>query len=166
MIERAIEAIGRAAAWLNLGMVVIACVVVVLRYAFDAGSIFLQESVVYLHGFAFLSGLSYALKHDAHVRVDVLYSRLSPRARRRVDLLGHALLLMPLCVVVVATSWRYVWQSWAVLEGSSEVAGVPAVFVLKTLLPLSALLLFLQAGAMSWREVRELRADRASARAC
>ena len=161
MIERFIEAIGRAAAWLNLGMVAIACAVVVLRYAFDSGSIFLQESVVYLHGFAFLCGLSYALKHDAHVRVDVLYARLSPRGRMRVDLLGHTLLLMPLCVTVVITSWPYVAQSWAVLEGSSEVAGVPAVFALKTMLPVAAALLFLQALAKSLQEVRNLRAHRA-----
>lgn len=158
MIERMVEAIGRAAAWLNLGMVAIACTVVVLRYAFDSGSIFLQESVVYLHGFAFLCGLSYALKHDAHVRVDVLYARLSPRWRGRVDLLGHTLLLMPLCATVVITSWPYVAQSWAVLEGSSEVAGVPAVFALKTMLPVSAVLLFLQALAKSLREVQNLRA--------
>ena len=157
MIERVVEALGRAAAWLNIGMAVVACVVVVLRYAFDSGSIFLQESVVYLHGFAFLSGFSYALKHDVHVRVDVLYARMSLRAQRRVDLLGHVLLLMPLCVVLVITSAPYAWQSWLVLEGSSEVAGVPAVFVLKTLLPFSALLLFLQALAMSQREVRQLR---------
>ena len=159
MIERMIEAIGRAAAWLNVGMVLIACVVVAMRYAFDSGSIFLQESVIYLHGFAFLAGLSYALKHDAHVRVDVLYSRLSPTARHRIDFLGHVLLLMPLCIVIAVASWPYVAHSWAVLEGSPEVAGVPAVFVLKTALPLSALLLFLQALAMSVREFRMLRRD-------
>ena len=165
MIERMIDAVGRAAAWLNLAMVAIACTVVILRYAFDSGSIFLQESVVYLHGFAFLCGLSYALKHDAHVRVDVLYARLSPRWQGRINLLGHTLLLMPLCIVIVVTSGPYVAQSWAVLEGSSEVAGVPAVFVLKTMLPVSALLLFLQALMQGLRELRKLRDGGAPRRA-
>lgn len=137
-------------------MVAVTCVVVALRYVFDTGAIFLQESVVYLHGAALLAGLSYALRHDAHVRVDVLYSRLTPRARSWVNVLGHALFLAPLAVAIVALSWDYVADSWAVLEGSQEVGGVPAVFLLKTLIPLAALLLLLQAGALVVRGIREL----------
>ncbi len=158
MIDRAIDAIGRAAAWLNLGMVLVTCVVVALRYAFDSGAIFLQESVVYLHGAAFLLGLSYALQHDAHVRVDVLYARLGGRSRALVDMLGHVLFLMPLCATVAVVSSGYAMRSWAVLEGSPEVGGVPAVFLLKTLIPISAVLLFMQAAALSgrgWRRWRE-----------
>ena len=154
-IERAIDAVGRGVAWLNLGMVAVTCVVVALRYVFDTGAIFLQESVVYLHGAALLAGLSYALKHDAHVRVDVLYSRLAPRSRVWVNVLGHALFLAPLAVAIVVLSWGYVVDSWAVLEGSQEVGGVPAVFLLKTLIPLAAFLLLLQAGALVARGIRE-----------
>ena len=153
MIERVIDAVGRGAAWLNLGMVALTCVVVALRYVFDTGAIFLQESVVYLHGAALLAGLSYALKHDAHVRVDVLYSRLTPRARSRVNMVGHALFLAPLAVAIIVLSWGYAADSWAVLEGSQEEGGVPAVFLLKTLLPLAALLLLLQVVALLLREI-------------
>ena len=158
MIDRFVDAVGRAAAWLNVGMVAATCVVVTLRYAFDTGAIFLQESVVYLHGFAFLLGLSYALKHDAHVRVDVFYSRFKPSVRAGVNLVGHLLLLLPLAVVIVVTSWGYVAESWAVLEGSAEVGGVPAVFLLKTAIPASAALLFVQGGALAWAEWRKLHA--------
>ena len=153
-IDRAIDAVGRAVSWLNLAMVGITCMVVTLRYAFAMGAIFLQASVVYLHGAAFLIGLSYALQHDAHVRVDILYSRLSRRSQALVNGLGHTLLLMPLCVAIVVFGWDYAKNSWAVLEGSAEVAGVPAVFVLKTLIPASAALLFVQAGSLAWREFR------------
>ncbi len=153
-IDRFTDALGRGVAWLNLAMVGITCIVVVLRYAFDMGAIFLQESVVYLHGVVFLTGLSYALQHDAHVRVDILYSRLSPRSRALVNGLGHALLLMPISMAIVIVSWGYALNSWAVLEGSAEVSGVPAVFLLKSLIPISAALLFVQAGAMAWREFR------------
>ena len=156
-IDRAVDAIGRAVAWLGLGMAATTCLVVVLRYVFDVGAIWLQESVVYMHGAAFLFGLAYTLQHDAHVRVDVLSAKLSPTARARVDLAGAALLLMPLAATIVATSWRYVAESWAVLEGSPEVDGLPAVFLLKTLLPVSAALLFIQAGATGWRSWRRLR---------
>ena len=157
MIGRGVEAVGRWAAWLNLGMVATICVVVALRYVFDAGAIFLQESVVYMHGTAFLLGISFALRHDAHVRVDVLYSRLGRRARNRVDFCGHVLLLMPLAGALAFFSWDYAVESWLVLEGSQEVDGVPAVFLLKTMIPLSAALLLLQGGAMALACLRESR---------
>ncbi len=152
MIDRVVDAIGRGVAWLNLGMVGVTCVVVVLRYAFDTGAIFLQESVVYMHGAAFLCGLAYALQHDAHVRVDLLYSRMPEMRKATVNLVGHVLLLMPLCATIVIVSWPYAAESWAVLEGSPEVAGIPAVFLLKTLIPVSAALLLLQAGSLALRE--------------
>ena len=157
MIDRTIDAIGRGAAWLNIGMVAATGVVVVLRYAFDVGAIFLQESVVYLHGAAFLLGLSYALQHDDHVRVDVLYARLGDRAKTLIDVLGHVLFLLPLCVTVAVVSTPYAVRSWAVLEGSPEVGGVPAVFLLKTLIPVAAVLLFVQAAALAVRGLRRLR---------
>ena len=157
-IDRAIDAVGRAAAWLNLGMAAAICVVVALRYAFDIGAIFLQESVVYLHGAAFLLGLSYALQHDAHVRVDMLYARFGSRLKALIDILGHVLFLMPLCLTVAIVGTRYAMRSWAVLEGSPEVGGVPAIFLLKTLIPISAALLFAQAAALGARAFRRLRA--------
>lgn len=157
MIDRIVDATGRVVAWLNLGMVATTCVVVALRYAFDTGAIFLQESILYMHAAACLLGLSYALRHDAHVRVDLLYSRLSDRARAWIDLAGHTLLLMPLCATIVVVSWDYAVRSWAVLEGSAEVAGVPAVFLLKTLIPVSAALLLLQAASSSVRGIFVLR---------
>ena len=156
MIERCVDAVGRAAAWLNLGMVAITCIVVALRYVFDAGAIFLQESVVYMHGAAFLVGFSFALKHDAHVRVDVFYSRLSQRSRAGVNLAGHLLLLVPLAATILVASWSYAVESWVVLEGSQEVDGVPAVFVLKTLIPFSAALLLAQGAAMAWADWHQL----------
>ena len=160
VVQRFIDAAGRAAAWLNLGMVGATCVVVALRYAFDTGAIFLQESVVYLHGAAFLIGLSYALAHDAHVRVDVLYSRLTARSRTWVNLCGHLFFLAPTAGAILVLSRGYVADSWAVLEGSQEVGGVPAVFLLKTLIPVSAALLLVQTAALVARAVRELRGER------
>lgn len=157
MIDRVVDAVGRGVAWLNLGMVGVTCVVVVLRYAFDTGAIFLQESVVYMHGAAFLCGLAYALQHDAHVRVDLLYSRMPEMRKATVDLVGHVLLLMPLCATILIVSWPYAAESWAVLEGSPEVAGIPAVFLLKTLIPVSAVLLLLQAASLAFGEAVAMR---------
>jgi len=117
---------------------------VILRYAFDQGAIMLQESVIYLHGVVFMLGIPYALKESAHVRVDVLYSRWTRPRQTLVDLGGHLLLLIPVCVFILVYSWDYVAASWRIREGSPEVGGIPAVFLLKSLLPLMAATLLLQ----------------------
>ena len=157
MIDRAIDWIGRAVAWLTFAMIAVTCIVVVLRYGFDTSAILLQESVIYMHGMVFMLGLAYTAQHDGHVRVDVLYGRMSPRARGVVNLVGHVVLTMPLCGAIFWTSLNYVAASWSILERSQEVGGIPAVFALKTLIPLSAALLIAQASVLSAREIRALR---------
>jgi TRAP-type mannitol/chloroaromatic compound transport system permease small subunit len=128
-----------------------------MRYAFKQGSILLQEAVMLLHALVFLLGIPYALKQNAHVRVDVLHGRLSDRGRAMVDLLGHLLFLVPVSLTIVVYSYGYVMNSWYILERSSEVGGIPGVFLLKTLIPLTALLLLLQGLAESLRCLRRLR---------
>ena len=140
-------------------MVVITCAVVVLRYVFDTGAIALQESVTYMHSLVFMVGLSYALKHDGHVRVDLLFARLSKRARMKINLIGHLSFLLPVCLVIAVESFDYVTRSWAIFEVSPEVGGIPAVYLLKTLIPLSALLLLAQAIFEAIRTYRILRRD-------
>ena len=158
-IDAIIEISGRTVAWLSLGMVVITCTVVVLRYGFDTGAIALQESVTYMHALVFMIGLSYALKHDRHVRVDLLFNRLSRRSRQRINLIGHLGLLLPICLVITMESFDYVMRSWAISEGSPEAGGIPGVYLLKTLIPLSALLLSMQAVSEVLRAYRQLRHD-------
>jgi TRAP-type mannitol/chloroaromatic compound transport system permease small subunit len=147
VIDAVTEAIGRSVAWLVLAMMAVTCTVVTLRYGFGIGSIALQESVMYLHGIVFMLAIPWTLKHDGHVRVDVVYTRLSPRTKDIVDLLGHLLFLMPIAVFVVWVSWDYTARAWAIREGSAEVGGIEAVFLLKTLIPILGGLLILQGVA-------------------
>lgn len=150
------EVTGRAIAWLTVPMVLLTTTIVVLRYLFDAGAIWLQESVMYLHGSVFLLGAAYTLKHDAHVRVDIVYSRLGPRGRHWIDLIGSLAFLFPVAALVLIYTVPYVIKSWSLLEGSPEVGGIPAVFLLKTLLPISAILLILQGLAEALRNALAL----------
>jgi TRAP-type mannitol/chloroaromatic compound transport system permease small subunit len=144
VIDTFTDGLGRAVAWLLPAMVAGTLVVVLLRYAANQGAIVLQESVLYLHGVVFMLGIPYALKADVHVRVDLIYSRLGPRGRAIVDLLGHLLFLVPVAVAMIVYSHGYVANSWRIFEGSSEVGGIPGIFLLKTLIPLTAGLLLLQ----------------------
>ncbi|MFV0275724.1 MAG: TRAP transporter small permease subunit [Parahaliea sp.] len=149
-------ATGRALAWLLVIMAVFTALVVVLRYGFDIGSIAIQEAVIYLHGALFTLGAAYTLQRDGHVRVDIFYRKFSPRARAWVNSLGGIVFLLPLCAVIFGISWNYVAESWAVRETSPEPGGIPAVFLLKSLLPLMAANLFLQGLAEILRSMAAL----------
>ena len=142
---------GRALAWLALAMGMLTALIVVMRYGFGYNSIYVQELVVYLHGSLFMLGAAYALERGAHVRVDIFYRRFSPRTRAWVDALGGIVFLMPFCLFVLGMSWQFVTESWAIREISSEPGGIPAVYLLKTLIPLMAINLLLQGIAETLR---------------
>lgn len=133
--------------WLGLAMVIVTIVVVVLRYIFNTGAIALQESVMYMHGLLFLLGIPYGVLSNTHVRVDIVYARQTGRIQNLINLTGHILFLLPISLFIFWTSLPYVEASWRVFEGSAEVGGLPAVFLLKTMIPVMALLLFLQAAS-------------------
>ena len=145
------EWIGRAVSWLTLVMVLVTFLIVVLRYVFDLGWIAMQESVTWMYALVFLFGAAYTLKHDAHVRVDIIYQRCSRTTRAWIDLFGTVLLLLPVCGLVLWSSWEYVTSSWAMGEGSREAGGLPGLYVLKSAIVLMGLLLLLQGIAMGLR---------------
>lgn len=151
-LDRFARLTGHAVSWLSLALVLVTMLVVVLRYAFDIGSIALQEVQMYLHGGLFMLGLAYTLACDEHVRVDIFYQRFSPARRALVNLLGTLLCLLPTCVLVLVLSWDYVIKSWQILEGSASPGGLPLVFVLKSLLLVAPLLLVLQGIAEALRD--------------
>jgi len=150
------EVTGRSTAWLTLAMVIIACVVVLLRKLFDIGSIALQESVTYMHAMVFMLGTAFTLKRGGHVRVDIFYCRFSPRARAWVDALGSLVLTLPLMIFIGWCSWDYVLDSWRIREGSADSGGLSTIYLLKSLLPLMALSVSLQAIAELLRNLLTL----------
>jgi TRAP-type mannitol/chloroaromatic compound transport system permease small subunit len=155
-IDRLNAAIGRAAAWLALVIVLLQFVLVVARYVVGFGSIWLTETVIYAHAALFLLAAAWTLRAGGHVRVDVFYAEASPRARAWIDLLGSVLLLLPFMLVLLFLSLPYAARSWAVLERSQESSGLPLVFVLKSLIPLFAALMALQGVAQAIRAAQAL----------
>ena len=155
-IERLVDLSGRAASWLTLLMVIITFVVVVLRYVFDTGWIALQESITYLHAAVFLVGAAYALQHEAHVRVDIFYSKFNQQLKAWVDLCGALFLLLPFLFFISWVSWEYVANSWGVLESSREAGGLPGVYLLKSFILVFAGLLTLQASSQIIRALQKI----------
>lgn len=149
---------GRWLAWLTLLLVAVTVAVVVLRRFLGIGSIALQESAIYLHSALFLLGAAFTLQRGGHVRVDIFYHRFSRLTRAWVDALGTLLFLLPLCVYIGAGAWGFVEVSWRIREGSVD-GGLPYVYLLKSLIPLMALLLALQGLAELLRAALLLSAD-------
>jgi TRAP-type mannitol/chloroaromatic compound transport system permease small subunit len=143
-IDTLSEWTGRLVSWLTLLMVLVTFLIVVLRYVFNMGWIAMQESVLYMHAIVFLVGAGYTLERQGHVRVDIFYRDMSPRQRAWIDLLGTLLFLLPTCGFIFWVSWPYVLESWSVVEGSREAGGIPAVFLLKTVILIMAALVLLQ----------------------
>lgn len=150
-IDRANAAIGRTAAWCCLYVVLAEFAVVIMRYALGIGSIKLQETVLYAHAGLFMLAAAWTLKIDGHVRVDIFYSQARPRARAVIDLIGALVFLLPFAAIVFVLSLPYVERSWAIFERSREANGLPFVYLLKTLIPLFAVLLGLQGLAQAVR---------------
>lgn len=147
LLDAFAEGVGRAVSWASVLMVLLTVLVVVLRYAFNLGWIWLQETVTYLHAGLFMLGAAYTLKREGHVRVDIFYQRWWPRGQALIDVLGGVLLLLPTCAFIFWSGWDYVMASWAIHEGSREAGGLPGVFLLKTLILVMPLLLALQGVA-------------------
>ena len=155
--ERLIAIIGQTTAWLTVLMVLLTFSIVVLRYGFNLGWIWLQEVVIYLHATVFMLTAAWALHTDDHVRVDIFYRGRTPRHQAVVNLLGTVLLLVPFCVFLLIHAWSYVDIAWRVREGSREAGGLPLVYLLKTLILVLPVLLLIQAGNMVAATVRTLR---------
>ncbi len=155
-IESFIDWSGRTVSWLSLFLVLITFFIVVLRYVFDSGSIALQEITTYLHASIFLVGMAYTMQQDAHVRVDIFYTRCSTRGKAWIDLFGALFLLLPFMLFVSWVSWVYIANSWSVLEGSREAGGLPGVFLLKSLILVMTFLLSLQAFTQIARNIQTI----------
>ena len=160
-IDRCNAAIGRTAAWAALFIVLMQFVVVVLRYAFGIGSIWLTESIIYGHATLFMLAAAWTLRENGHVRVDVFYADAKTRTKAMIDFLGAMLLLIPFMLVLLVFTVPYVGRSWAIFERSRETSGLPVVFLLKTLIPAFAIMFALQGVSQVIRAAQVLGQSRA-----
>jgi TRAP-type mannitol/chloroaromatic compound transport system permease small subunit len=159
-IDRLTTALGRAVAWLVILVVLVQFALVIGRYVFGFGSIWLSETVIYANAALFLLAAAWTLQAGGHVRVDVFYAQASPRARARIDLAGALLLLLPFALTLLWLSLPFAQRSWAILERSQESSGLPLVFVLKSFIPAFALLMALQGISQAIRAWTRLHASR------
>jgi TRAP-type mannitol/chloroaromatic compound transport system permease small subunit len=159
LIDRISIATGRAAAWLTLLMVLGTFVIVVLRYAFDIGLVWLQESVTWMHAAVFMLGAAYTLQREEHVRVDIFYRNMPAARQAWVNLFGVLFFVVPLAVFFVIESWDYVAASWRIREVSRDSGGLPYPFLplLKSILIVMPVAILLQGLSMALSAIATIR---------
>ncbi len=151
--------VGHAVSWLTLLMVIVTFVIVVLRYVFGTGLIWLQESLTWMHAAVFMLGAAYTLQQEEHVRVDIFYRKMSEQQRAWVNLLGVLVFIFPMCTFFVYESIDYVAASWSLREVSRNSGGLsyPAVPLLKSVLVIMPVAVALQGLALLLRAAQVIR---------
>ena len=153
------EKIGTGASWLTTLLVLVVCFDVFTRYLLKSSSVGVQELEWHLFAVIFLIASAYTLKHNRHVRVDVLYTSFKPKTQALVNFAGSLLFLVPFCLVVIWSSRYFVLNSFNMGEVSPDPGGLPARYILKAMIPLGFILVLVQGLAISCRSLVQLVSD-------
>lgn len=153
LVDSMNEKIGKAIAWLTLLLVLVVCFDVVSRYVFKSSSVGVQELEWHLFAVIFLMGGAYTLKHEKHVRVDIIFSRLTKKKQAVINLIGTILFLIPFCLLIINSSIDFFWNSFIIGESSPDPGGLPARFILKAVLPVSFVFILLQGLSLLFKSV-------------
>jgi TRAP-type mannitol/chloroaromatic compound transport system permease small subunit len=156
LIDYVNERVGRAVAWLVLAAVLVSAGNALMRYAFNMSSNAWLEIQWYLFSAIFLLASGWALKRNAHVRIDVIAARLTPRAQAWIDIVGGLLFLMPMALLILYLSWPMFVQSYVGHEVSSDAGGLVR-WPVKLLIPLGFALLVLQGASQIVKRIAFLR---------
>ncbi len=158
-IEKFMATTGKLLAWLTLLLVLLEFLVVVLRYILKIPSIELQESALWIHSIIFMVGAAYTLTRDEHVRVDIIYRKKNWHYQAWVDVIGTLFLLFPVCFYLFFFSLDTVIASWRANESSGEVGGLPALYLLKSLMLVMPVMLAMQGVATLLKNMESLLLD-------
>ncbi len=129
-------------AWINVIVMLTILIQVTLRYGFHAGEAWVDELIWHFYAF-FMFGLSYAITTDAHIRVDIAHMQFSRRTQRIVEVLGITLLIFPFTFIILDHSIDWVHHSFTAGEVSENSTGLPYRWLIKSLLPISLVLIFI-----------------------
>jgi TRAP-type mannitol/chloroaromatic compound transport system permease small subunit len=138
------ERFGQAVSWLMFGMVVVVFGDVLFRYLLNRSSVFVQELEWHLFGLVYLLAAGYTMLHDEHVRIDILYSKWSPRRKAAMDFILLFVMFLPSALMIIITTWPFVRNSFTVNEGSPDPGGIPFRWAYKSVIIIGFAFLILQ----------------------
>ena len=157
MIDNITESIGNFLSCVLFLMVILIVTSILFRSIFNIGNIAIQELIMYLHALLFMFGISYAYKEDSHVKIDILSNSISPKNSQILSIIGFIFFVMPFAIFLIYISADMTMKSWSILEGSSEAGGLNLVFVLKTIIPLTGILILLQGISKLLKNIESLK---------
>jgi TRAP-type mannitol/chloroaromatic compound transport system permease small subunit len=152
-IDAVNEVIGKGASWLVLFLMLITFYDVLMRYVFRAGTVALMEAETNLYVLNFILAAGWTMINDGHVRVDLLYANFGTKKKAWINLIGSLVFCIPFCILVIWASLPFVFDSWALKEGSPDPGGLPCVYLMKTAMPVAFVLLGLQAIAQATKSL-------------
>ena len=156
LIDLINEWAGRSVSWLLVIMVLNVFFVVVLRYIFSYGAIWMQELYVWNHSIVFLLGAGYTLLHNGHVRIDLIYRTASSKYKSIIDIFGSIFFAIPVIYYIFIKSLPMVQRSWGVLEKSAEAGGLPGLFLFKSVLLVFSILFGIQFISLALKSISSL----------
>jgi len=160
IIDSISEWTGKTGRWLAVALVLVVTYGVVKRYVFNAPELWPYEVAIMLGSAVYILGLSYTHRYNAHVRVDVIYSHLSPKLRGLIDVLGSLLLFLPIMILVTYASATWAWDAWVIDERMAETGWYPPAAPLRTIVALGFFILALQGVAQFVRALHLLRRNK------
>ena len=144
LIDKSNLILGRTTAWLTLAIILLTALTVIQRYIFSENYAWEVELIFYIHSFIFLASAGYVLQTNSHVRIDILYEKMSERQKAIYNLIGTILFLLPVCITIMYFSYDFISNSWHIREKSREYNGLPATYILKSFIWLFSLSLIAQ----------------------
>ena len=156
LLEKIIKKIGDTCSWLSFILVILISLDVFLRYVFNFSSASLYELEWHMFAVLFMIGSSLTLQKDEHVRVDVFYNKFSDKGKNIINLIGNIIFLLPFSLVIFYTSIPFVEDSFRILESSPDPGGLPFRFFIKSIIPISFLLLALQGILNVYKNLKNL----------
>ncbi len=150
------ELVGKNVSWITTLLMLLICFDVAMRYLFNNTAVWIIELEWHLFALIFLLGAGYTLKHDKHVRVDLFYAKFSKKRKALVNFIGTLIFLIPWCIIVLLSSFKYAKTAFQIGESSPDPGGLPARYIIKFAITLGVFLLFLQALALLFNSLKKL----------
>ena len=155
IIDSYTDFFGKLSGLLIVFLIALVSISVVLRYLFSIGFIWLQDLYIWTNAASILFGISYTLKQDGHVRIDLFYRNNSDFYKKIINIFGYIFLSIPLCFLLISKGYEYYYRSYTLLESSKEAGGLPAVYILKFLIFFMAINLIIQIINQIYKIIRE-----------
>jgi len=157
-IERIINRFSDVTGWIAASLMFLMLLNVfydaIMRYFFRSGSIAMQEMEWHLFAVVFLFGISYALKEEGHVRVDVLYDGFRPKVKALVNIIGTLIFMIPLALLIIKGSIWFVHEAYTMNEISGDPGGLTHRYLIKAVIPTAFVFLVISATGFILRNIR------------